>query len=92
MNSKSCDKTKKFVQLDIEKLRSRGRGDEIYVRITPTAVDDRRVCPFSNELNPFKFDNDLPLPFCCHKIMHLRVKIAVSRNVFLTNLSLPQRA
>lgn len=92
MNPKSCNKTKKFTQLNIEKLRSQGRGYAIDVRITLTAVDDRRVCPLSYELHSFEFDNDLPLPFCCHKIMHLRVKIAVSRNTFLTNFSLPQRA
>lgn len=71
----SMDKPEQSLLLDSEKCSRVAKGDEIRTVAAFVARSQVRFCPFSNQLCPFKLDDDLPLPFYCHKSLRLRAKI-----------------
>ena len=82
------NKRLKFGRSDIEQFCRSVDPNMITFVTAVFAIGQFRFRPFSDQLDPFKLDHDLPLAFCCHKVMHLRVKIVARQRVFPSEMSL----
>ena len=75
MNVIRINKRLKFGRSDIEQFCRSVYPHKITFMAAVCAVGQCRFRSFSDQLDPFKLNNDLPLSFCCHKVVHLRVRI-----------------